>query len=731
MARLTIPVPRGRRGRSTLPGAPHPNPLDGVALGYHGVGNTAAPIETTAEKLAPGPKAERSTAPPPSHSGATSPSLNRPAADIPHETPISTVAYSPTEPGHSTEDFARAEAYKRRQTALSLLTPLAAPKIAAPLTIGQPGYLQQFSPLPGATPSSATLLAAVPQLHTEIAYPATNVAEDDLGQHPQHVGLVAGVTNPAERREGERTIRHTNALERVNEEDALIPLPKAPVAQPAASGAAAHFAALEKPNANPADPLGARTLGNVTQQQLVAAAQAGTLGHSKSGQITTPEGRQLLHGLLTAHKAADAARTLGPAKEHGQLTPEEIGTLLEEGSRQTHANLNPAELAEGIGVAEAETNGNASEQRQLAEFSDPEEAHIGLFAEEGSGKPGVGFGTVPERLNARDAAKSAIERFVDDERSWNPAWVHWQEIQGEEETGADRAPQYRALAKELVQGGNQVEPQAVKNLVDAQHAAKADGINPTPWNGDVTGGGKGFVTIRADAKGALNWAESAVGTQQGEPRQLHWAAITHGPEDPWCAEFIGASALRQGLSLPSDPAYAGSYLNWKDGKNIGTNLADVKPGDYLVFGAPGGEAEHIGMYKGDGTMVSGNFSNEVALSDVEEEISAAGGLQGIVRPKYKGGKIKVKAGSLPGSSSGAVPGNEGGYTGTSGAEAVPVSGSTGASGASGTAATEGTLPAFTALAGPQFGANSFEGQPGEAEELFNLLTQAASGSHRA
>lgn len=740
MARLRTDVPRARRGRTTLPGAAHPNPLlesvgggptpyVAVAGGFHPE-EEAARLPTPHVVVAPNgqPAAVRTPHP-------TLAPVAGPGQTVITPTPqLGTVA--PTTAIRTPTEIHQEHQRRLTERALNELAPLNAPSFSPKaaealggLFANPVGTAAQIGSalIPKETPQD--LLKQIPTMALQQTFQGNG---DTIPQERRFAAN--GEASPAIgiNEKGDEEIIANGGSQGVTNlaKNALAAIRPGPPAQ------ATPVAAAPKPTnvltalqtGNPQDPLGGHTLGNVTQQQLVAAAKAGTLQKNAKGQLTTPEGRQLLHGLLTAHKGAEAARALPAVHADGSLEPNEIGALLVEEGKKLGLNLSRHDVAEGIGVAEAESSGDyAANVAQIPELG-AAKAHIGLYSEEESG-----FGDQQERENPRSATRLALEGFARSGNSWNPDWVHWQEIQGENETGADRAPEYNALASELLKGGKAVEPVAVKALVNAQAAARADGINPTPWNGDVTGGKGNYVTIRADAKGALNWAESAVGTQQGEPRQLHWAAITHGPEDPWCAEFVGASALRQGLTLPEDPAYAGSYLNWKDGTNLGTDTSKLKPGDYLVFGQPGGEAEHIGIYKGDGEMISGNFSNEVALSGVEEEIGAAG-LQGIVRPKYKGGTIKVKAGSLPGSSPGAVPGNEG-STGTSGGEvttgAAPVETvPAAATSSNGAAATrEAALANFTAPAAPNIGGNIFEsGQPSEAEEAIRLLTQASARS---
>jgi len=306
------------------------------------------------------------------------------------------------------------------------------------------------------SPSTEELLNLIPRVGTKGA--------PEVGPGVKDGGVF--YKNPA-RYSNPNVVRHNNRTyaEVLNEGKFLQPNGLPP------GGAAAR---QRKGQPNASDPLGAKTLGNATAAELAEALKNGTLRISKKGVISTPQNREALSNLKAAQKAVSASRILGHVKIHGQLSPEEIGTLLVEEGRKIGANLTPAEVAEGVGVAEAESAGNADEQRQLADFADPEEAHIGLFAEEGPS-----FGNVQQRLDARDATRSAIERFLADGRSWNPAWVHWQEVQGEEETGADRAPQYRSLAEGLVAAGNASrDPEAVKNLAQAKTLAREAGIDP-------------------------------------------------------------------------------------------------------------------------------------------------------------------------------------------------------------------------------------------------------------
>jgi len=328
----------------------------------------------------------------------------------------------------------------------------------------------------------------------------------------------------------------------------------------------------------------------------------------------------------------------GRVKQTGQLEPQEIATALVKQGRKLNLNLTRPEVAEGVGVAEAETAGNASEQRQLQELP-PDQAHVGLFAEEEGS-----FAPLQKRLETGPATRAALKRFAADGRSWNPAWVHWQEIQGEDETGHDRAPQYEGVAAKALEG--QSNPKAFKNYKTAVKKAKSLGMKVGKPAGDVSAEpGTHTIRVRADAQGMVKWAESVQGTKESTPRQLRWAANEGlGFLHPWCANFVSNGLLRRGIkSLPSNPNYVPSYESDWHGYSIGTtDLSKAKPGDLITF-----SGEHIGLYVGNGEMISGNFGDEVSRDPVSADSTA---VSMILRPPYKGGYVKVtETTPLPGS----------------------------------------------------------------------------------
>lgn len=213
-------------------------------------------------------------------------------------------------------------------------------------------------------------------------------------------------------------------------------------------------------------------------------------------------------------------------------------------------------------------------------------------------------------------------------------------IEGPSQWGTGRIAQSGVTAE-----GAHVSPKVRETLVAAKQNARSIGINPTPFNGDVgPGTGPELITIRADAQGMVHWAESALGTPEGSAKQAGWASrYGLSQSQPWCANFISNGLARRGVPLPPNPNFVPSYESeWSGGRNIGTDLSKAKPGDLIAF-----SGEHIGLYVGNGEMVSGNFGNEVARSPVS---AGPAPVSAILRPNYKGGKIQVSVQqAVPGS----------------------------------------------------------------------------------
>lgn len=141
-------------------------------------------------------------------------------------------------------------------------------------------------------------------------------------------------------------------------------------------------------------------------------------------------------------------------------------------------------------------------------------------------------------------------------------------------------------------------------------------------------------SVSRGAKGAVEWASKAIGTNEGSKRESGWAAaVGISPMTAWCSAFVAAVLRSSGVTnAPADAAYSGSWLNWSGGTNLHTtNLSKAQPGDLLIFDwGDGGITDHVALYKGRGKMISGNDSN----NSVGESSVPTGNIVGIVRPHY-------------------------------------------------------------------------------------------------
>jgi hypothetical protein len=121
-------------------------------------------------------------------------------------------------------------------------------------------------------------------------------------------------------------------------------------------------------------------------------------------------------------------------------------------------------------------------------------------------------------------------------------------------------------------------------------------------------------TGTADAAHVLGWAEHHLGNGD------KW-----GYPGEWCGAFLGADMLAHGIQPPSGYPLASAWGSWG-------SPGDASPGNVVVIGGSG----HVGLSLGGGKMISGNFSNSVAISTIAE---AAGGrpITGYRKPPYAGG----------------------------------------------------------------------------------------------
>lgn len=147
-----------------------------------------------------------------------------------------------------------------------------------------------------------------------------------------------------------------------------------------------------------------------------------------------------------------------------------------------------------------------------------------------------------------------------------------------------------------------------------------------------TEGGPAIKGATPGAERLVKIAESQKGVQEGSAEQAQFArAAGISPAQAWCAAFATWCLKRAGVTnLPSDPAAVSSWETWSGGTHI-ESLAKARIGDLIAF-----NGEHIGIYLGGGRMISGNWSNEVAIAPVSEESEP---ITAIIRVKGLGAEV--------------------------------------------------------------------------------------------
>jgi hypothetical protein len=383
--------------------------------------------------------------------------------------------------------------------------------------------------------------------------------------------------------------------------------------------------------------LGRKTLGTPTVAQLAGAVVKGQARVNRRGRLTIPATRHAAQQLTVAKQRVQ--NTTGVT---GPLTPGQK-TFVNHYAKLT--GLNPRVVA---AQALAEESGAAAQQREAE--GNHNWLNIGYF------DSGPGAITKQPVWSSPESAAKASAAFTQGKWGGASSGIQHilasagqpaqQQINAIGNSGWATSAYGDALRRTIGEVGVKSNPKAEALLKAAQGNARALGI-PTK-GGDVEAGQQPHtVFVRADAKGFVQWAKALLGTQEGSRLQLKWAGEAGiSAAQPWCAAFITAGMLRRGLQPPPDPAYSGSWLTWKGGTNVGTDIRHAKPGDVIVFGA----SEHIGLYVGGGNVIAGNWSNEVAEYPASED---SRGIQGIIRPHFKGGKVAVQESAvLPGAAIG-------------------------------------------------------------------------------
>lgn len=386
--------------------------------------------------------------------------------------------------------------------------------------------------------------------------------------------------------------------------------------------------------------LGRRTLGTPTANQLLQAAHKGTERVNRKGRLTIPATRHAARNLQ--HARQTVARSTGV---EGPLTPGQKVFV------QHYAKLTGLDPRVVAAQALAEESGSAATQREAE--GNHNWLNIGYFDS--------GPGAITKQAawsNPVSAAKAAAAFTKGQWGGASPGIQHilasagsspQQQINAIGNSGWATSAYGDALRRTFPEVSLKSNPKALAALAAAKQQAQKLGIPTKSAGGDIehAPGAAHTVFVRADAKGFVQWAKALLGTQEGSRLQLKWANEAGiSAAEPWCAAFVTAGILRRGMTPPPGSANSQSWMTWKEGTNIGTDVRKAKPGDIIVIG----QGDHIGLYVGGGKMIAGNWSNEVSEYAVAEDTR---GVEGIIRPHFKGGKVAVQESAvLPGAAIG-------------------------------------------------------------------------------
>jgi soluble lytic murein transglycosylase-like protein len=386
------------------------------------------------------------------------------------------------------------------------------------------------------------------------------------------------------------------------------------------------------PKQRPATFQGHPTLGNPTVAQLVKAGLRGKLQVNKGGKLTTPPDRR-------------AARQLKEARQ-----------LYAKTARPDLRGLSPAERAVVPYVLKAHrkypdipVSVLMAQIRQESGFQPVNESSAGAeglsqFIPSTAASYGVKYGAGRREQQSQVTGQAHYLHdlgFAGDPQSALSSYSGGYAASDYNNPVLQGAADYRALDRPT-----QVPQRVLAALKQAKGKAANLGI-PTKAGDTEPGPQPKTVFVRADAKGFVDWAKALLGTQEGSRLQLKWAGQSGiSAADPWCAAFIAAGIARRGLTPPPGAANSQSWMTWNQGTNIGTDIRKAKPGDIIVIG----QGDHIGLYTGGGNMIAGNWSDEVAEYPVASD---SRGVEGIIRPHFKGGKVAVQESTaLPGAAIG-------------------------------------------------------------------------------
>src|SRR3954454_25400886 len=154
-------------------------------------------------------------------------------------------------------------------------------------------------------------------------------------------------------------------------------------------------------------------------------------------------------------------------KKHGVLSPQEWAQILVEESRAMGIKMTPKQIAEGVGVIQAESSGNASNLVQGPA------GHIGAWSEEPS------YGSEKERLDPRASTRAAIKNWAENGKSWWPAWGRW-EAEQSGQSGTTQWKKYVGLVERALGAPTSGRPPLPSNQAPGESS-------PQPSSGGLGG----------------------------------------------------------------------------------------------------------------------------------------------------------------------------------------------------------------------------------------------------
>lgn len=121
-----------------------------------------------------------------------------------------------------------------------------------------------------------------------------------------------------------------------------------------------------------------------------------------------------------------------------RLSPQRWAQIIVAEARAQHIQITPRQVAEGIGVIQAESGGDPASNV-------PGNEHKGAWAES------TAFGTLKQRLDPFASTAAALKSWAGSGKSWWPAWGRWEQEQSGT-AGESNFPKYLGVATAALGG---------------------------------------------------------------------------------------------------------------------------------------------------------------------------------------------------------------------------------------------------------------------------------------